>query len=248
MTLLTVGDRLLRGSSSTILLALAACALLVGLGGLASAAPGVSRFSVTPSTTQAGGHPNLDIVISFDPPSSDVRQIALHLAPGLTTNGRAAPFCPRSRLLADLCDLRTKVGSVRLAGEALGFQAEAARNIYNLAPVGKERLRLGVPVFGSLSRGGLALILPVTTRADGGLDLTVAGPPREVAGYAIRIKEIGLRIRGVVRKRVRRRVRLRSLLTNPSTCTPAGSVLEVLSYDVSAPPVTMTSSFTPTGC
>jgi hypothetical protein len=248
MTLRMAAERLLRGLLSATLLGLAASTLFLGLGAPAAAVPGVSRFSVTPSTTQAGGHPNLNMVISFDPPSSDVRQIALHLPPGLTANGRAAPVCPRGRLLADLCDLRTKVGSVRLAGEALGFEAEAARNIYNLAPVGQERLRLGVPVFGSLSRGGLALMLPVTTSADGGLDLTVAGPPREVAGYAIRIKEIGLRIRGVVRKRVRRRVRSRPLLTNPSTCTPARSVLEVLSYDVSAPPVTMTSSFTPTGC
>jgi hypothetical protein len=227
---------------------LLAFALTLALVTPASAVPTVSRFSVTPSTTQAGGHPNLEVVVSFDPASSDVRQIALHLPPGLTASSRAAPFCSRSRLLADLCDLRTKVGSVSLAGEALGFEAEAGRNLYNLAPVGQERLRLGVPVFGSLSRGGISLMLPVTARADGGLDLTVAGPPREVAGYAIRIKEVGFRIRGVVRKRVRHRIRSRSLLTNPSACTPANSVLEVSSYDTAAAPVTMTSSFTPTGC
>jgi hypothetical protein len=249
MTLRTDGEPCMRGLRRISLLAIAAIVLSLPLAVRALAAPGVSRFTVTPSTTQAGGHPNLNVLMSFDPPSSDVRQIALHLPAGLSANARAAPFCPRSRLLADLCDLRTKVGSVTLAGEALGFEAAAKRNIYNLAPVGQERLRLGVPVFGSLSRGGLALMLPVTTRpTDGGLDLTLAGPPREVAGYPIRIKEIGFRIRGVVRKRVRRRVRTRSLLTSPSTCTPANSVLEVLSYDLSAPAVTLTSSFTPTGC
>jgi hypothetical protein len=231
-------------AESTAAIALAVFALAVS----AAAAPTVSRFSVTPSTTQAGGHPNLEVVTTFDPPSSDVRQVALHLPTGLSVNAGAAPFCSRGRLLADLCDLRTKVGSVTLAGEALGFEAVAARNIYNLKPVGQERLRLGVPVFGSLSRGGIALMLPVTARPDGGLDLTVAGPPREVAGYAIRIKEIGFRIRGVVRKKARRKVRIRPLVTNPSSCTPANSVLEVSSYDTTLPPVTMTSSFTPTGC
>jgi hypothetical protein len=230
------------------LLWIAAFTSLVGLASPAWAVPTVSHFSVTPSTTQAGGHPNLEVVVSFDPSSSDVRQIGLHLPPGLSANSRAAPFCSKSRLLADLCDLRTKVGSVTLAGEALGFEAEASRNIYNIAPVGQERLRLGVPVFGSLSRGGVALMLPVNARADGGLDVTVAGPPREVGGYDIRIKEIGFRIRGVVRKRVRHVVRKRSLLTNPASCTPANSTLEVLSYDTAAAPVTMTSSFTPTGC
>jgi hypothetical protein len=235
----------LRTVAESVAIAVAAA---LALAAPASAAPTVSRFSVTPSTTQAGGHPNLEVVTAFDPPSSDVRQVALHLPAGVTVSAKAAPFCSRSRLLADLCDLRTKVGAVSLAGEALGFEAEAARNIYNLAPVGQERLRLGVPVFGSLSRGGIALMLPVTARPDGGLDLTVAGPPREVAGYAIRIKQIAFRIRGVVRKRVRHRVRTRPLVTNPSTCTPASSVLEVSSYDTALPPVTMTSSFTPTGC
>jgi hypothetical protein len=223
-------------------------AVLFALTASAFASPNVSHFSVTPSTTQAGAHPNLNISVKFDPASDDVRQIALHLPAGLTVNPRAAPFCRRSELLSDLCDLRTKVGEVTLVGEALGFQAEAMRNIYNLEPAGSERLRLGVPVFGSSSRGGLALVLPVTARAaDGGLDLAVAGPPREVAGYAIRIKEVGLRIRGVVRKRVRRRIRLRPLLTNPRSCSLASTVLDVIG---DAPPTTVTrvSSFTPTGC
>lgn len=213
----------------------------------AFAAPNVSRFSVTPSTAQAGGHPNVDVLVSFDPPSADVRQIALHLPAGLTVDPRAAPFCSRSLLLSDLCSLGTKVGTVTLVGEALGFQAEAVRNIYNLKPTGVERLRLGVPVFGTSSRGGIALVLPVTARSDGGLDLAVAGPPREVAGYAIRIKEVGLRIRGVIRRRTRRGVRRRALLTNPRSCSPASTVLDVTS---DAPPTTVTrvSTFTPTGC
>ena len=212
-----------------------------------SAAPNVSHFSFAPSTTQAGGHPNLNVSISFDPPSADVRQIGLHLPAGLTVNGRAAPFCPRSQLLSDLCDLKAKVGTVTLTGQALGFEAEALRNIYNLRPSGPEPLRLGVPVFGSLSRGGVALTLPVTARpADGGLDLSVAGPPREVAGYAIRIKQVGLRIKGVVRTRTRRGARRRALVTNPRSCAPANTVLEVIG---DAPPaVTRVSSFTPTGC
>jgi hypothetical protein len=188
----------------------------------------------------------VNVSISFDPASADVRQIALHLPAGLTVNSRAAPFCPRSQLLSDLCDLRTKVGAVTLVGEALGFQAEAARNLYNLAPSGSERLRLGVPVFGSSSRGGVALTLPVTARPDSGLDLSVAGPPREVAGYPIRIKEVGVRIRGVIRRRTKRVRRPLALLTNPRSCAPANTVLDVIS---DAPPtVTRTSTFTPTGC
>jgi hypothetical protein len=207
----------------------------------------VSRFTVTPSTTQAGSHPTLDLTVSFEPPSADIKSIVLHFPAGLTANAQAAPFCPRGQLLSDLCSLGTKVGAVTLVGEALGFQAEAKRNIYNLKPDPGQRLRLGVPIAGSFSRGGFALVLPVTARADGGLDVAVAGPPREVAGYPVRLKEVSLRLQGVIRRKVRRTVRKRALLTNPRDCRPATTVLDVASYD--SPAVsTRTSAFTPTGC
>jgi hypothetical protein len=226
----------------------------IAFGVLAAAAPaqstaGVSRFTVTPSTTQAGGHPTLDLVVAFEPATSDVRGIVLHLPAGLTANGRAAPFCRGGQLVSDLCPLTTRVGSVTLAGEALGFQAEAKRNIYNLAPTGAERLRLGVPVFGSFTRGGVALSLPVTARpGDGGLDVTLAGPPREVAGYPILIKQVGFRLQGTVRRKLKRRVRRRSFLTNPKSCQPATTTLEISPYDPAAPVVTQATAFTPTGC
>src|SRR5688572_14825783 len=95
---------------------------------LASPAQGalsISAFSMTPSTTKAGGHPDLKLSVSFNPPTADIKEIALHLPGGLTANARAAPFCSRSSLVADLCPLGTtageagtKVGDVRLVGVA----------------------------------------------------------------------------------------------------------------------------------
>lgn len=226
-------------------------AVVVGLAATASAqaAVNVSHFSLTASSTKAGSHPTLNIKVSFDPPTADVDRIALHLPPGLTASARAAPFCPGGDLLADLCPLKTKLGTVALTGEALGFEAQAKRNIYNLKPAGAERLRLGVPVFGTASRGGFAFVLPVTSRPnDNGLDLVIAGPPREAAGYAIRIKEVGFRIRGLIRRRVGRTVRRRALLTNPRSCQPATTVLEITTRDAPTLPLTKVSAFTPTGC
>jgi hypothetical protein len=215
----------------------------------AHSAVSVSRFAVTPSTTQAGGHPTLDLSVTFDPPTSDVKGIVLHLPAGLVVNARAAPTCRSELLLSDLCPLSTRVGTVSLVGEALGFQAEARRNLYNLRLVGGEQLRLGVPVFGSFSRGGVALTLPVTRRpADGGLDVAVAGPPREVAGYAIRIKQVGFRLHGTIRTKRKRRVRRRALLTNPRACGLASTGLEITTHDVPPVTFTQTSAFTITGC
>jgi hypothetical protein len=234
-----------------LFVAAAIAALWLGLAAVprAEAALNLSGFSVTPSTTRAGAHPSLNVSISFSPPTADVKGIALHLPAGLTANAGAAPFCSRGRLVSDLCPLETKVGSVSLVGVALGFEAEAVRNIYNVKPVGAEPLRLGVPVFGTASRGGVALILLVTRRPeDNGLDIAVAGPPREVAGYSIGIKSVGFRIRGTVRRRVKGSVRRRAFLTNPSSCRPATSALGVTAYEGPPAEVTSTSTFTPTGC
>ena len=136
-----------------------------------------------------------------------------------------------------------------MVGVALGIEAEVARNIYNLKPTGPERLRLGVPLFGSVSRGGAALVLPVRERPqDHGLDVALAGPPREVAGYSVAIKEITLRLKGTVRARIRGRLRRRPLLTNPASCGPATTTLDIAAYEGPPPTLTKVSTFTLTGC
>jgi hypothetical protein len=215
----------------------------------AQAALNVSDFSMTPSTTQAGGHPDLTVSESFDPPTADIKEIALHLPAGLTAKPRAAPFCRRSYLVADLCPLQTKVGRLSLVGVALGFEAEVERNIYNLKPSGQEALRLGVPLFGSVTRGGAALVLPVQERpADHGLDLAVAGPPREVGGYPVSLEQITFRLKGSVRARIKGKLRRRAFLTNPASCGPASTALDVVAYEGPPPMVTKASTFTLTGC
>ena len=218
------------------------------LAGPARGALNVSAFSVTPSTTRAAGHPDLKVSESFDPPTSDIKQIVLHLPAGLTANPRAAPFCRRRKLVADLCPLQTKVGEVGLTGIALGYEVEVARNIYNLKPSRQQALRLGVPLFGSVTRGGAALVLPVTKRPDRGLDVAVAGPPREVAGYSVQLKQVSFRLRGIVRARIGGRRRRRALLTNPASCGPASAALDVVAYEGPPPMLTRVSTFTLTGC
>jgi hypothetical protein len=209
----------------------------------------VSSFSMTPSTTRASGHPDLKVSESFNPPTADIKEIVVHLPGGLTANTRAAPFCPRRYLSGDLCPLETKVGEVRLVGVALGLEAEVARNIYNLKPSGPERLRLGVPLFGTVSPGRPPLVLPVRERPDDhGLDVTVAGPPREVAGYSLGIKEITFRLKGTVRARIKGRLRRRALLTNPGSCGPASTVLDIVAYEGPPPRLTKVSTFTVRGC
>jgi hypothetical protein len=240
-----------RGAHARLAVCILAAAILTTP--LASAEPAsatatISQFSVAPSTTQAGGHPNVRISTVFSEPTG-LKDVALHLAPGLTANPAAIPFCPRWRLLASLCSVSSKAGSITIVAVAYGLELPVTRAIYNVRPRPAERLRLGVSIIGTYSRPGVAAELPVTQRpGTTGLDLAVTGLPSEVGGIPVRVKELRLSIKGIARTRRKRTVRKRPFVTNPVSCTPATSVLNVTLQDAAATALTASSSFTPTGC
>jgi hypothetical protein len=215
----------------------------------ARATVAISQFAVTPSTTQAGGHPNLAVSFALAEPSTGVRDLADHLPAGLSAGSQAIPYCTHRRLVRNLCPAKSKAGSLTVTVVAYGIEFHVGRDIFNVRPLAAEPLRLGVPIIGSYSRPGIAAELPAARRSsDGGLDLQVKGLPTEFAGYPVRLKGVTVKLKGVARLRVRKRIRKAPFLTNPATCTPATSVLEITSDDSPAAPVTGTSSFVPTGC
>jgi hypothetical protein len=208
----------------------------------------VARFSVTPSTIQAGGHPRLRASIVFSE-ATGLSSLALHLPAGLTAQPRAIPFCSRKSLLADFCPRSSKVGSIDAVAAAYGFELPVTREIYNVRPRPTERLRLGVPIVPSYTGAGVAAELPVTERpGDKGLDMAVAGLPSEVGGIPVRLEEVGFTIKGMARTRIKKRIRTRAFLTNPTSCAAATSVVDVALNDVPTTTLTASSSFTPSGC
>jgi hypothetical protein len=234
----------------TSALALAATFLMANCSsaGFAEAAVTVTRFSVSPSTTQAGGHPSLRVSTVFSEPTA-IRDLALHLPAGLAAHPRAISFCSRKSLLADFCPPRSKVGSITVVAVAYGIEIPVMQTIYNLRPQPTERLRLGVPILASYTGSGVAAELPVTERPqDKGLDMALAGLPSEVGGIPIRLKEVGFWIKGMSRSRIKKRVRKRAFLTNPKSCAAATSVLGVTLNDALSTTLTASSSFTPSEC
>jgi hypothetical protein len=239
------GERARKFRAAPALVA-ASISLLV-LASPVEAAPQVSGFSVTPSTTQAGGHPNLTVFASFPAPTA-VKTVALHLPAGLSADSRAAPFCSERRLRADLCSPKSKLGSISIRGEVSGLEVEVTKKIFNLKPIGAERLRLGVPLFGSLTEPGAAILAPITARSgDAGLDI-VTDLPVQVLGHSIRVKDVKAQLKGFIRTRARRVVRRKAFVTNPRSCLPAQTVLEVTSPEDPSTKATASSAFTPTGC
>src|SRR3954447_268753 len=163
--------------------ALAAMLLIAAFAnmGPAQAAVSVARFSVTPSTIQAGAHPRLRVSIAFSEPTG-LSALELHLPAGLTAQPRAIPYCPRKSLLADFCPRSSKVGSIEAVAVAYGIELPVTRKIYNVRPRPTERLRLGVSIVASYTGRGVAAEIPVTERpGHRGLDMAVAGLPSEVS-------------------------------------------------------------------
>ena len=80
--------------------------------GAASAAVSVTSFSVTPSTTQAGGHSNLvvDTSLASNPDTDDVKSLNVVLPQGLVGDPRSAGRCSQSSFAGDACPADSKVG------------------------------------------------------------------------------------------------------------------------------------------
>lgn len=214
----------------------------------AQAGIAVPTFSVTPSTTAAGGHPNVTITtgFSYSPSSDDVRNVTVSLPPGLVGNPSAAPHCTTTQLNADNCPAASKVGTVSVTADA-GFSLTSDGDVYLVDPTGSEPARLGIVArpLGGVVISSIVLSGPITLRVpgDGGLDTTFTDLPRagQLLGFIpvdITVQSMTLTLNGMVGGN--------AFLTNPTTCDTATSRVAATSYDGGS--ATASSSFTPTDC
>lgn len=222
----------------------------------ASAAVNVTAFSVTPSTTQAGGHPDLKISTSFaaSPASDDTKDLTVRFPPGLVGNPKAVPKCSTAQFTADTCPGNTAVGSVSITADATAVivnqTVTSPGTVYNLPPVGAEPARLGIKVrpdsigpitFEKISLVSVAKLGPETAYA---LETTIPNQPRTVSSptagtVQLNIKQVDLSLRG--------QPGATPFLTNPSSCAPGTFSTTVVPYDSGAPS-SRTTPFTATNC
>ncbi|MGA8745829.1 MAG: hypothetical protein WB507_08190 [Solirubrobacterales bacterium] len=139
-----------------------ACALacmLIVIGSLpagANASVSIGSFSAVPSTTQAGGHP--DIAVRFglssrevDPsPCScdDAKDVDIHLPPGLIGNPHATPQCSLAAFAAEQCPIDSQVGVVAASvsissGIGTGHGIDFVAPVFSLIPPPGEAALLG---------------------------------------------------------------------------------------------------------
>ena len=231
--------------------------LLVGSLAASSADAGVAvrSFETTPSTTQAGGHPDVTVAfsneISLDPVTGDpcycnnLRDAKVSLPAGVIGNPHATPRCSTMEFAQDICPVDSQVGvaiaDVALFGCSPCFRMKVP--LYNLMPLPNQAALLGFKAF--LFSYPTYTVLSARTDGDYGLDAQVAAINQTfaLAGY----KQV---LWGVPAAKVNDGERFKSggafpvdppaasnspeipFLQNPTTCSgPLQSDLELIAYD-----------------
>jgi hypothetical protein len=245
-----VRDRLRVG-----LLATAAVAVF-GLPGIARADVTVASFSVTPSTTAAGAHPDVvvDEQFSYGSSTSDsVKTTTLHFPAGLLGNPQATAKCSEADFAADSCPANTQVGETTVgtlvyALPGVGTPVSAPGSIYNLVPDGVHPAVLGIVITPSLG-SKIFLKSPISLRTSGdfGIESPVDNQPNSttVAGpltVGVQITSTSLTLYGT------RPGMLAPFMTNPTSCKPATTDFDAVSYEAPSKTATKSSTFTPTDC
>lgn len=169
---------------------------------LLAAAPAALGFglsgTVTPATANAGANENLRIQIEIA--DGDLRDLTIHLPPGLVGNPLAAPQCTAEQLGADSCPPASQVGETTSNAtiDLSGLPLTVPGSLYNLVPQAGEPARFGIVLRPAV---GDKIILQSPARlrqSDFGLDTLLEGLPNTASGLDITITKIDLTLFGKV--------------------------------------------------
>ena len=234
------GNTRMRGAGIAVL-----CACAIGLIGApaANAAFELTNVSATPADNNAGA--NSDFSISLDTPdASDMKDLTIHLPPGLVGNPLATTTCTEDQLNADECPPASDVGDVSndVTLTVMGFLpvAQAVNgNLYNVVPRAGEPARFGivlnalpfnVPILGPAVLPPIILQSGAVLRqSDLGLDTILNDLPNtaQVAGMetAVHINSTSLSLSGQVGTPPK------GFLRNPTSCKTHTVGFDAVNYD-----------------
>jgi hypothetical protein len=219
----------------------------------AAGAFGISSFSVTPSTTQAAGHPDTAVSLSFSG-SGTVRDLTLDLPPGMIGNPETKTKCSKAAFQADSCPSSSSVGTVNVIAAALGILSiPVPGTVYVLEPDPSDAATLGIVV---RATGNLPIVgkifsiahFSAVRNSDGDYFLrsSITGLPN-TATAALGLVPVPIQIRQMtLNLRAAGNAAGTFFLTNPTGCQPANSAVQAVSHDNET--ASAQSSFTPTNC
>jgi hypothetical protein len=253
---------------SAVLLAALVCAALL--------APGAASADVTlsnvvarpiPATSTcaadktlavdapAGGHSDLCVAFDVSSPgnSDDLKDLTLHLAPGLLGDPNGAAKCTADQFGSDTCPADSQVGTVANTAivSSLPLPQQLTGEVYNLVPQGQEPARLGIKVDGTVLSSAIHLATTIAIRTtDYGLDSVTHGIPRQASipplglPADIQITKMALTLWG--RNDVAGRTMAKPFVTLPTSCRPATNTVDATAYNGAGS--SASDTFTPTAC
>lgn len=235
------------GSRKVTIGAIAAATAALALPVAARADVTVSDFSVTPTTTAAGAHPNVTVHEAFDYGGSStdsVKKTVLHFPPGLLGNPQSTALCATADFQNDACAANTQVGTTTVEAviPPLPVAMPQQGKIYNLVPDAAHPALLGIVV--NTTAGKIFLTSPITLRTatDFGIDSPVDNTPRTAGPLSIQITAVDLTLFG------KPPGAKAPFMTNPTSCKAATTTLDAVSWDAQTQTAHGTSTFTPTAC
>src|SRR4051812_16535461 len=127
--------------------ALAVASLLVAAPA-ASAAFGLTGLAATPASNQAGANTDFTLHLDVQDASADLKNLTVHLPPGLVGNPLATTTCTEAQLNANACTAASDVGNVSnavtLTALGLPVRQTVNGNLFNVDPRQTEPARFGI--------------------------------------------------------------------------------------------------------
>jgi hypothetical protein len=155
-----------------------------------------TNVSAAPDDPSAGANTNFNLHMEFGNPEDQVRDLILHLPPGLVGNPLATPQCTPQELQADACPALSTVGAVSsnvdiIVPPGVPVATTVSGDMYNLQPQPGEPARFGIVL-----RPDPLGLLPKTIlesgavlrKSDFGLDSVIKDIPNEADGLPVNIK------------------------------------------------------------
>jgi len=219
------------------LIALAASLVVLVVPASAQATFGVTVNKAEPANKNAGAKSQFDLDISFTG-NEDVRDLIVHLPPGLVGDPTSTPLCTEPQLNSDTCPAASEIGSTTTtATVVLPSDTTIQGSVFNVQPRAGEPARLGV-VLRPDTGGTVILQSPARLRpSDFGLDTVLEDIPNTAmvseVEVDITITRIQLSLDG-------------AFMRNPTSCGTKTTTADATSYTETE--ITGTDSFDSVNC